>query len=106
MTRTLILILTSTITTFLIRSTPFLFFSKKEMPDLIRYFGKYLPFALMPLLVIFALRNIDVTVYPYGLAEIIASLAVIILHLKFRKLFLSISIGTFVYMILIQLVFI
>lgn len=106
MTRTLILILTSTITTFLIRSTPFLFFSKKEMPDLVRYFGKYLPFALMPLLVIFALRNIDVTVYPYGLAEIIASLAVIILHLKFRKLFLSISIGTFVYMILIQLVFI
>ena len=106
MTRTLILILTSTITTFLIRSTPFLFFSKKEMPDLVRYFGKYLPFALMPLLVIFALRNIDVTVYPYGLAEIIASLAVIILHLKFRKLFLSISIGTFIYMILIQLVFI
>lgn len=106
MTRTLILILTSTITTFLIRYTPFLFFSKKEMPDLVRYFGKYLPFALMPLLVIFALRNIDVTVYPYGLAEIIASLAVIILHLKFRKLFLSISIGTFVYMILIQLVFI
>lgn len=106
MTRTLILILTSTVTTFLIRSTPFLFFSKKEMPDLVRYFGKYLPFALMPLLVIFALRNIDVTVYPYGLAEIIASLAVIILHLKFRKLFLSISIGTFIYMILIQLVFI
>ena len=106
MTRTLILILTSTVTTFLIRSTPFLFFSKKEMLDLVRYFGKYLPFALMPLLVIFALRNIDVTVYPYGLAEIIASLAVIILHLKFRKLFLSISIGTFIYMILIQLVFI
>ncbi|WP_311492621.1 AzlD domain-containing protein [uncultured Anaerococcus sp.] len=106
MTRILILILASSLTTFLIRSTPFLFFSRKEIPDLIRYFGKYLPFALMPLLVIFAIRNINLLVYPYGLPEIIASATVIILHAKFRKLFLSISFGTFVYMVLIQLVFV
>src|SRR5574344_2148044 len=59
MTRVLILVMTSAITTFLIRSTPFFFFSKKELPDLVKYFGKYLPFALMPLFVVFALRNID-----------------------------------------------
>ncbi|KGF03939.1 branched-chain amino acid transporter permease [Anaerococcus lactolyticus] len=106
MTRVLIMIFLSSLTTFLIRSTPFLFFSKKEIPDLIKYFGKYLPFALMPLLVIFAIRNINLMVYPYGLPEIIASLSVIILHAKFRKLFLSISIGTFIYMVLIQLVFV
>ena len=106
MTRILILILASSLTTFLIRSTPFLFFSRKEIPDLIRYFGKYLPFALMPLLVIFAIRNINLLVYPYGLPEIIASATVIILHAKFRKLFLSISFGTFVYMVLTQLVFV
>lgn len=106
MTRVLIMIFLSSLTTFLIRSTPFLFFSKKEIPDLIKYFGKYLPFALMPLLVIFAIRNINLMVYPYGLPEIIASLSVIIFHAKFRKLFLSISIGTFIYMVLIQLVFV
>lgn len=106
MTRVLILVMTSAITTFLIRSTPFFFFSKKELPDLVKYFGKYLPFALMPLLVVFALRNIDILEYPFGLPEIIASLSVIILHAKFKKLFLSISLGTFLYMVLIQLVFV
>lgn len=105
MPRILILILASTLTTFLIRSTPFLFFSRKKLPDLIEYFGRYLPFALMPLLVVFALRNINLLAYPYGLPEIIASAAVILVHLKFKKLFLSISIGTFTYMILIQIVF-
>ena len=106
MTRVLILVMTSAITTFLIRSTPFFFFSKKELPDLVKYFGKYLPFALMPLLVVFALRNINILEYPFGLPEIIASLSVIILHAKFKKLFLSISLGTFIYMVLIQLVFV
>lgn len=106
MTKILILILASSITTFLIRSTPFFFFSRREIPDLIQYFGKYLPFALMPLLVVFALRNINLLAYPYGLPEIIASASVIILHAKFKKLFLSISFGTFIYMVLIQLVFV
>lgn len=106
MTKILLLVLASTLTTFLIRSTPFFFFSRKELPDLIKYFGKYLPFALMPLLVVFALRNINLLAYPYGLPEIIASATVIILHAKFKKLFLSISVGTFIYMLLIQLVFV
>lgn len=105
MPKILILILTSTITTFLIRATPFIFFSKKELPDLIKYFGKYLPFALMPLLVVFALRNISILTYPYGLPELIASAVVILIHVKFKKLFLSISVGTFTYMVLIQIVF-
>ena len=106
MTKILLMILASTLTTFLIRSTPFFFFSRKELPDLIKYFGKYLPFALMPLLVVSALRNINLLAYPYGLPEIIASLSVIFLHAKFKKLFLSISVGTFIYMVLIQLVFV
>lgn len=106
MTKILLMILASTLTTFFIRSTPFFFFSRKELPDLIKFFGKYLPFALMPLLVVFALRNINLLAYPYGLPEIIASLSVIFLHAKFKKLFLSISVGTFIYMVLIQLVFV
>lgn len=105
MSRILMIVFASALTTFLIRSTPFFFFSKKDLPDLIKYFGKYLPFALMPLLVVFALRNINVLAYPYGLPEIIASATVILLHAKFKKLFISISVGTFVYMVLIQLVF-
>lgn len=106
MSKIIFIMLASALTTFLIRSVPFIFFTKRTLPDLIKYFGRYLPFALMPLLVVFGLRNIDITTYPFGLAELIASLVVIILHAKFNKLFLSISVGTILYMLLIQIVFI
>lgn len=99
------IIAVATITTFLIRSIPFLFFSKKNLPDIIVYFGRYLPFALMPLLVVFALKEVNVFIYPYGLSELIASLVVIILHVKFKKLALSIGFGTLTYMFLVQIAF-
>lgn len=99
------IIAVATITTFLIRSIPFLFFSKKNLPDIIVYFGRYLPFALMPLLVVFALKEVNPLYYPYGLPELIASLVVIILHVKFKKLALSIGVGTLTYMFLIQIAF-
>lgn len=106
MNRLITIIAASALTTFLIRSVPFLFFTKRKLPDLIKYFGRYLPFALMPLLVVFALRNIDLLHYPFGLCEIIASVLVIFLHFRYKKLFLSISVGTLVYMLLIQIVFV
>lgn len=106
MNRMIMIIAASAITTFIIRSVPFVFFSKRKLPDLVKYYGRYLPFALMPLLVVFALRNIDIIHYPYGLAEIIASAVVIFLHFRFKKLFLSISVGTILYMFLIQIVFV
>ena len=106
MNRMIMIIAASAITTFMIRSVPFVFFSKRKLPDLVKYYGRYLPFALMPLLVVFALRNIDIIHYPYGLAEIIASAVVIFLHFRFKKLFLSISVGPIVYMLLIQIVFV
>lgn len=106
MNKILLMILASALTTFMIRSVPFVFFTKRKLPDLVKYFGRYLPFALMPLLVVFGLRNIDPTTYPFGLAELIASVIVIGLHAKFNKLFLSISVGTLVYMVLLQIVFV
>lgn len=106
MNKILLMILASALTTFMIRSVPFVFFTKRKLPDLVKYFGRYLPFALMPLLVVFGLRNIDPTTYPFGLAELLASVTVIGLHAKFNKLFLSISVGTLVYMVLLQIVFV
>lgn len=106
MNRIIMILAASALTTFLIRSVPFLFFTKRSLPDLVKYFGRYLPFALMPLLVVFGLRAIEPFSYPFGLCELLASLTVIILHAKFNKLFLSISVGTIVYMLLVQIVFI
>lgn len=106
MTNTLAIILASALTTFIIRATPFVFLSKKELPDTLMYLGKVLPFALMPLLVVFAFRNISMLSYPYGLPELIAAALVIILHAKFKKMFVSIGVGTIVYMILVQFIFI
>jgi branched-subunit amino acid transport protein AzlD len=42
---------------------------------------------------------------PYGLPELIAAAVVIVLHLWRRNTLLSIAVGTFVYMVLVQVVF-
>lgn len=106
MTNPIVLILTSALVTFLIRATPFVFLSSRTLPEPIEYLGKYLPFALMPLLVVFAFRSISLRTYPYGLPELIAALVVIFLHARYRKMFLSIGLGTALYMLLVQFVFI
>ncbi|MDO5046922.1 MAG: AzlD domain-containing protein [Anaerococcus sp.] len=105
MSKTFLIIAVSTLTTFMIRAIPFIFFSKRDLPNIITYFGRYLPFALMPLLVVFALKEVDPFTYPYGLAELLACLLVVILHVRYKKLSLSIGGGTLFYMFLVQIVF-
>lgn len=97
-----ITILIPAIITFLLRATPFIFFSKKEVPEIILYIGKYLPFAMMGLLVVFALKNIYILSYPYGIPEAISVIAVIFLHLWKKNMLISIGGGTVIYMFIIQ----
>ena len=43
---------------------------------------------------------------PFALPELLASAAVVLLHLKFRNPLLSIIVGTVLYMVLVQFVFV
>ena len=94
-------------TTVLTRALPFLLFpSKKETPRYITYLGNVIPFAMIGMLVIYCLKNVSLTTFPFGLPEFIAMAVIAVLHLWKGNTLLSIGAGTITYMLLVQFVFI
>lgn len=87
------------------RYLPFLVFAgKRKTPDIVQYLGKALPSAIFAMLVVYCLRNTDVTAH-FALPELLAVTATVLIHLWKRQMLLSIAGGTAVYMLLVQLVF-
>ena len=88
------------------RFLPFLIFgSGKKTPDIIVYLGKVLPYAIMGMLVVYCMKNVSIADAPHGLPELIACVAVAVLHIWKRNTLLSIAVGTIGYMLLVQFVF-
>lgn len=90
---------------YALRALPFLIFGKKETPPFIQYLGRYLPYAIMGMLVVYCLKDVRPLAYPYGLPELIAVLIVALLHIWRRNTLISIVGGTVSYMLLVQLIF-
>ena len=87
------------------RFLPFLLFPEgKQPPPFVRYLGTVLPAAVMGLLVIFCPKDAVFTAW-HGLPEILAILAVVLLHRWKKNIFLGIAGGTILYMVLVQQVF-
>lgn len=92
--------------TWLTRAVPYLLFGgKKELPAMVRYLGNVLPAAIMVILVGYCLRNVDLTAFPFGLAEAVSVALVITVQYIKKNTILSILLGTACYMILIRTVF-
>ena len=92
--------------TMLTRFLPFLVFrADKPTPKYIRYLGKALPAAIFGMLVVYCLKNVDVTTGAHGVPELLAIAVVTGLHLWKRNMLLSIGGGTVCYMLLVQFVF-
>ena len=86
--------------TMLLRFLPFLMFGgKKEVPGYITYLSGVLPYAIMGMLVVYLFAG------THGIPEILASAAVVGLHVWKRNTLLSIAVGTVFYMFLVQVVF-
>lgn len=86
------------------RFLPFIVFSeKRETPAFIQYIGKFLPSAVFGMLVVYCLRNVDITQAAYGLPELISILATVGIHLWKRQMLFSIAAGTACYMLLLHL---
>lgn len=101
--RSLAIVFTVAGTIFLTRLIPFLFFPRgKEVPGVIKYLGNVLPPAVIGMLVIYCLKGVDVTAFPFGLPEFVCVGVVILLHVWKRNNLLSIGVGTVLYMFLIQ----
>ena len=89
-----------------LRFAPFLIFgSGRQTPKLVTYLGKVLPYAIMGMLVVYCLKDIDLTAAPFGIPEFLGCLIVGALHVWKRNTLLSIGVGTVCYMLMVQFIF-
>ena len=94
------------IATMATRFLPFLIFrSDRPTPSYVQYLGRVLPAAIFSMLVVYCLKDVSLLTASHGLPELIAIVLVVVLHLIFRKMLVSIAAGTVCYMLLVQLVF-
>ena len=88
------------------RFSAFLVFPEgKTPPKFISYLASVLPCAVIGMLVVYCLKDVEVVQYPYGLPELIACAVTAGLHFWKRNYLISIAVGTVLYMLLVQLVF-
>lgn len=92
-----------TLATFATRVIPFAFLSRHSDHPLVLHLGRYLPAAVMSLLVvIFLLRSGNWSAPVFGVDALLPSLTVVVLHLWRRNALLSIIAGTACYMLIQQ----
>lgn len=104
--RALAMIAVAAVCTFATRLAPFLLFNgKKPIPPLIRYLGEALPPAVIALLVVYCLKNVQWLTGSRGLPELLCIAVTALLHLWKRNNLLSIGAGTVLYMVLVQNLF-
>jgi branched-subunit amino acid transport protein AzlD len=89
------------------RALPFILFPEnKKIPKYIKYLSDVLPYTIIGMLVVYCLKDVSFTLQPYALPELISIAVLTGLHLWKRNTLLSIGIGSAVYIILIQYVFV
>jgi len=101
----IVLIVIMAAVTILIRVSPFIIFNGKETPEYITFLGKYLPYSIIAMLIVYCVKDVSIFEGAHGLPELIAILAVALLHIWKRNTLLSIVAGTVLYMLLTQFVF-
>ena len=100
-----LIIITLSLITLLSRLLPFLLFDRKEPSPYIHYMGKMLPYALMGMLVVYALKDTSFASNYWAIPEVAAVSLVIITYQLKKNTFISILSGTLLYMYLVQVVF-
>lgn len=92
--------------TFLTRALPFLLFGRgDEPPKVVLYLGRFLPPAVIAMLIIYCYRSTSFGTVEDWVPGLIAGLAVAGLHVWRKNNMLSIVGGTILYMVLVQAVF-
>ena len=100
------IVLAVTLGTVITRFLPFaLFPDSRPVPKIVEYLGRTLPAAMMGLLVVYCFKNVSWLSGSHGAPELLATAAVVGLHLWKKNVLLSIAGGTALYMVLLQVVF-
>jgi branched-subunit amino acid transport protein AzlD len=88
--------------TIITRALPFLFLrSLAEHPEFMA-FGRRLPAAILAILVIYSLSDVQLVEPPHGLPQLLAGGATLLMHAWRRNALLSIITGTAIFMLLQQ----
>ena len=98
-----ILVAVMAVVTTLTRFLPFIVL-RGETPPYVAYLGRVLPAAIMGMLVVYCLRDVNVVAAPHGLPELVAVVCMVALQAWRRNALVSILAGTVTYMALVQLV--
>ncbi|NLM05986.1 MAG: branched-chain amino acid transporter AzlD [Tissierellia bacterium] len=106
-TQKIITIALMALTSAVLRFLPFVLFSSEEKtPEIISYLGKILPASIFGFLVIYSVKHVELFKGYSSLPEAIAIAATALIHYYKKNTFLSIAVGTVLYMVLVQFVFI
>lgn len=100
----ILLVAVAALVTMATRFLPFLIFSKRT-PPVVTYLGKVLPCAIMGMLVVYCMKDVNFLGGSHGIPEILCCIVTAGLHVWKRNSLLSIGAGTVLYMLLVQLVF-
>ena len=101
--RFLLVVLVSFACTFFLRALPFLAFSgERKMPAWLERLSHALPPAIMAVLVVYCLKSVPDEWYPGGLCQLLGVGATVGMHKWKHSTFLSILVGTAVYMVLLR----
>ena len=91
----------------LTRILPVVIFGRSErIPEFILYLGKVIPYTAMGLLIVYCLRDVSILGGTHGVPELIAMAVVVASYLWKRNTIVSVVLGTAVYMLLLQMVFV
>ena len=100
-----LIILVCAAVTYLLRGIAFLVFGGKSgTPAFISWLGGVLPHAVMGMLLVYCLKDTQISATPFGLPELFACAVVVLLHVWKRNSLLSIGVGTVSYMIIVALI--
>lgn len=83
--------------TFVLRAIPFFTAARWKDNQAVKSMGKFLPPAIMLILVAYSFKGVQWTIWPFGAMELVAVGAVVGLQVLFRNPFVSIVAGTVLY---------
>ncbi|GAA3608737.1 branched-chain amino acid transporter permease [Secundilactobacillus similis] len=104
LTEQVLTIAAAVVGTMITRFLPFLVFpSNKPTPVYIQQLGRFLPPAILAILVIYCYKAVPDLPWAQIWPQLLAGAATVAVHLWKRNLFLSIATGTLLYMGLLQM---
>lgn len=103
LTQEIITIAAAVLGTMATRFLPFLLFpANKKTPPLVLFLGRLLPPAVMGMLVVYSLKDVQLLSGTHGLPEALAIALLVALQLTLRNALVTIGVSTVFYMLLVQ----